>query len=274
MTTDRWPHRYIDLAYVAGSAVSAENRLPTVSKPYYDNIAEGDESGHVGWSKIGFNADIGTTEEDIWVGGGTYVFPTAASYMAVSSTSANDSASGTGARTVTIRYLDSTYASASESVTLTGSTAVVTAASNIYRVNAFRVSTAGSSHKAEGAISLKNTGGTITYSQIAASYTRARNITYTVPLGKALYITSTTFSVYGATKGIRYTTRATYDSDSQTVTDFFLPYFELAMGNGALYRPLEIPAYFPATTSIKVSGVADAAGAICSVALRGWLEDA
>jgi len=261
----------------AAYGVKHINNKPRVSSmPYLYDIAEGNVSGHAGWSKIGYNADVGTVEEDLWAGGGPYVPPATAIRMQVISNSVNDDGdpAGTGVQTVTIYYLDAAYASKSETVTLNGTNAVQTAATDIFRVQGFRATAVGALGKAAGTILLQAVGGATTYSQIAQGYTRARNITYTVPASKVLYITSTTFSVDGATKGVRFTTRATYDADAAAVRSFFLPYFEVAMPNGALYRPLEIPARFPATVMVKVSAIADTAGAECSCALRGWLEDA
>jgi hypothetical protein len=127
---------------------------------------------------------------------------------------------------------------------------------------------------AAGNINLRHLDDTPVYSQIATGLTRARNLTYTVPVDKVLYITSVTYSVYGATKGIRFTTRATYDPFTNTTTSFFIPYTEVSMGNGAFHRPLEIPTRFPEGVRIKVSGIADAAGSVSEIALRGWVETA
>ena len=73
---------------------------------------------------------------------------------------------------------------------------------------------------------------------------------------------------------MRFITKATYDHDADALTDFFLPYTELSMISGAFYRPFEIPTMFPERVRIKVGVIADAAGGVASVALRGWLEDA
>jgi hypothetical protein len=150
----------------------------------------------------------------------------------------------------------------------------LTVATDIGFVNAFRIITCGTGQGATGTISLRNTADTPIYSQIAPKYSRARNINYMVPANKTLFITSLLVSVYGATKGIRYTTRATWDPDQNAFTDFYKPYSELVMGNGVFYRELEIPTKLPGMTRLKVSGIADAAGAVCAVGLRGWLEDA
>lgn len=60
------------------------------SQSYYDQIAEGNVTGHTPWSKIGFNPAITTAMEDIWSAGGLYVFPTAADGWDVVSSSAED----------------------------------------------------------------------------------------------------------------------------------------------------------------------------------------
>lgn len=267
--------RLVDESGVLYGVKHINNKPRVSSMPYLYDIAEGNVPGHTGWGKIGFNGDVGTTEEDVWTIGGSYVFPAGAIQMQVVSSSAADDGdpAGTGVRTVRILYLDASYVAKTTTVTLNGVGAVNTTATDIFRVNGFRVATAGSGGKAAGNILLQSVGGGVTYSQIATGYTRARNITYTVPAAKALYITSISLS-NSSLKGVRFTTRATYDADSGLITSFFLPYTEVAMVSGAFYRPLEIPTYFPAQVSLKVSVIADAAGGVVAVALRGWLEDA
>lgn len=255
---------------------TVDGKLRTSSIDYLYDIAEGNVAGHESWAKIGYNGDIGTTEEDMWTGSAPYVFPAAQIQMQLQSTSANDDGApaGTGAQTVTIYYLDDAYAEHSETVTLNGLGAVNTAASNFYRIQDFIVSACGTGGKAAGTITLKDTGAAVTYGQIAAGYTEARNSSWTVPAGRVLYITSVTYSLYNANKGARFTLRATYDHNAAAVRSFFLPYMEIGMTNGTLHRPLEMPMVFPATTRIKVSAIADQAGAIGTVTMRGWTEDA
>ena len=49
-----------------------------VSSDFFNNIAQGRYSTIASWSKIGYNPDIGVTEEDLWSAGGLYVWPTTA----------------------------------------------------------------------------------------------------------------------------------------------------------------------------------------------------
>ena len=56
--------------------------------------------------KFGFNPDISTSEETVWDHGGLYSYLAAASVLSVSSANVNDTALGSGARTVQIHGLD------------------------------------------------------------------------------------------------------------------------------------------------------------------------
>jgi hypothetical protein len=256
---------------VLSKSVSGKPRVS--SMPYLYDIAEGNVTGHSGWSKIGFNPDVGTAEEDIWLVGGQYVAPTSNMQMEVYSDNAGDAAAGGGARSLWISYLTTAGATRSTTIVPTGTVVALTAATDIGFVNAFRIITCGTGQGATGTISLRNLADTPIYSQIAPKYSRARNINYMVPANKNLFVTSLSVSVYGATKGIRFTTRANWDPDAGVFSDFYKPFTEINMANGAFLRNFEVPTKLPGMTRLKVSGIADAAGAVCAVALRGWLED-
>lgn len=79
--------------------------------------------------KIAYNPDIdtGTLPEDVWSGGGLYTgFPSGAEKFEVFSSSANDTAAGSGARTISITGLDSNWDEITETVTMNGVTGVQT----------------------------------------------------------------------------------------------------------------------------------------------------
>jgi len=245
------------------------------SMPYLYDIAEGNVPNHAPWSKLGHNGDVGTTEEDVWTVGGAYVFPAGAIQMQVVSSSANDDGDpvGTGVRTVRISYLDASYVSKTTTVTLNGVGAVNTTATDIFRIQKFTVATVGGGRVAAGNILLQSVGGGVTYSRIDTGYTQSRVGIFTVPTGKVLYVTSVTFS-NGSLKGVRFTVRSNYDDEIGAGVGFCLPEMEIEMESGAFQRTMEMPSKFPATTTIRTSAKADAAGGVVSVAMRGWLEDA
>jgi hypothetical protein len=257
---------------------------PRVSTmPYLYDIAEGNVTGHTSFAKLGHNGDVGTSEEDIWGIGGVYVYPTSAQQMEVVSTSVEDdiltagSVAGTGVHKVKIGYLDNTYAAQTEEVTLNGTVAVLTVATNILRVNSIRVSVAGTGNKAAGLITIRNkTDHTTVYRSIAVGLTRGREMVYTVPLGKTLYITSIVVSSGYSTvgKNVRWTARANLDDVNMTIlpVGLMMPYFEVQTQDSAFYREFEIPLKVPATCDLKLSAISDSNNSVCAAAIRGWTE--
>jgi len=105
--------------------------------------------------------------------------------MSVSSSSVNDTANGTGARTVFLAGVDANYNEISEIVTLNGQTAVLTAQAFFHINNAY-VATAGSGLSAAGDIYF-GTGIKFDYNQRITG-------SYTVPAGHTAYVSQGLFS--------------------------------------------------------------------------------
>lgn len=264
-----------------GAAVykRADQKQRVSSTPYGYDVAEGNIGGHTTWEKTGLNADIdqgGTSTEDLWVVGGTFVFPATAQQMEVVSSSTDDDGSpeGTGIQVVTVTYLDNTYAEKTEDITLNGTTAVATVATNILRVNHLRAKAIGTGGVAAGNIDIRATTDTPIYSRIAVGYTRARNAAYTVPLGKTLYIVSAKFSATGSATGkdAIFTVRANLNTLTGSALSFFMPIIEVGIMDGAIHIPFDFPIKLSEKTDIKVSAQVGNDNTICHCALRGWLE--
>jgi len=69
----------------------------------------------------GFNPlSLRDIEEEIWDVGGSYTFPLSADTLAISSDDENDTSAGTGARTVLVKGLNSSFVEISETITLNG----------------------------------------------------------------------------------------------------------------------------------------------------------
>jgi hypothetical protein len=167
-------------------------------EPFGLQVARGQIQGHTAVSVFGYNPDVDTSEETVWPDGGTIPHPTTASVLSISSSSANDTSAGTGARTVYVEGLDGDYNVVSETVILNGQTAVSTVEEYLY-VNAFYVITAGSGGQNAGNI---NAGtGTVTagvpavlYDIIAAGYNNRTTGHYCVPAGYTAYMVEGLFS--------------------------------------------------------------------------------
>lgn len=252
-----------------------DGKLRVSSMPYLFDIAEGNVSGHTCWNKLGFNGDIDNTDEDVWEVGGTYVFPTSGLTMEIVSSSAEDTNTGSGIQKVKIFYLTDNFTEKVEEVSMSGTTVITTAGSDIYRVNYFEASQVGVNGVAAGSIDLRNTTDTPVYARINQGYTRSRQAIYTIPKDKTLYIYQVNFGAIAAgTQGCRFTTRAKYDNLVGSAVNFFLPYSEVGVQNGSFELDLKQPTKLPAGVDLKVSAIGTSASANinATVALRGWLE--
>ena len=182
---------------MTGSVVSSITRMGQY-EPFELQVARGQITMHSSVIIFGYNPDVDTSEESVWPDGGTVPHPTTASVLKVSSSSADDTALGTGARTVVIVGLDGSYNQVSETVTLDGQTEVNTTNSYLY-VNQFYVASVGSGGVNAGNI---NAGtGTVTagvpavlYDIIATGYNNRTTGHYCVPAGYTGYMAHGSFS--------------------------------------------------------------------------------
>jgi hypothetical protein len=155
-------------------------------EPFALQVSRNQIAGHSAFSIFGYNGDVDQTEESVWPDGGTVPHPTTASVLDIVSTSTDDDAAGTGARTVFIEGLDGNYNSVSETVILDGTTDVETVNSYLY-INQFYVLTAGSGGVNAGVITAKLSS--TLYDLIAVGYNQRTTAHYCVPAGYTAYLT-------------------------------------------------------------------------------------
>jgi hypothetical protein len=150
-------------------------------------------SGFSAVLKFGRNVDVDTgAVEDIWDGGDSWSGPTVAAAHNVRSTNACDTGitgSGAGARTVDVQGLDASYISASETITLNGTTNVATTGSYI-RIHRMIVRTAGSDGINHGNITACMPSDDTVTAQISASFNQTLMAIYTIAASKTGYITN------------------------------------------------------------------------------------
>lgn len=95
-------------------------------EPFELQVGRGQIPGHSIVHVFGHNPDVDTAEETIWPVNGLLGHPPVPTVMTISSSNANDTAAGTGARTVYILGINGTGGFVSETVTLNGQTPVST----------------------------------------------------------------------------------------------------------------------------------------------------
>ena len=187
-----------------------------------------------------------------------------------------DESATAGSHACEIQYLDGNYAEKKEIFILVGTTITTTVNTDIFRINGFRVIASGVNKIPTGNLTLRNTADTPVYGYITLGFTRARNICYTVPTGKSLYVTDVNGG-YATTGNAnkeygRITTRANIDPTTRFMTDgIFYPFTDSLSQNTTINTQLQCPTKLPAKTDIKMSIIASSSGvAVCT--LRGWLE--
>jgi hypothetical protein len=163
--------------------------------PFFTAVGLGLIPGCVRVTALGHNPNIASQggAADVWEGGGNYPFLAAASKLEVLSASANDTAAGTGARTVLVSGLDVNYNPVSETVTLAGVTPVATV-NSYFRVNTFTTVSSGSGEVNAGDLTLRVVGAGSTQSIARAGYGFGRSAVYTVQSGFTLFVAAMVFS--------------------------------------------------------------------------------
>jgi hypothetical protein len=155
----------------------------------------------------------------------TYTETTTNSTMTLVSSSANDTAAGTGARSVSVTYLDQNMTGPSTvTVNLNGTTAVPVTGSMCY-IEKMVVATVGSGASNAGTITLK-TGGGATVGTIAIGVNRTLWAHHYTPQGKTSYIsgfnigTDGTYANQGGVFILKTTTPTVANTPSIQVSDF------------------------------------------------------
>lgn len=192
---------------VTATAPSITNR--GLTEPFELQVSRGLVPFHKIITQSGHSAAVGTTDETVWDGAVVYVYPTTASVMKVSSSSADDAAAGTGARTVYITGIDANGVEVTETVSLNGQTVVLTV-SSFLRIFSVIVLTAGSGATAVGNIYVGD--GSVTsgvpatvYAKILIGNNRTLMAMFTVPSGYTGYVKSAFGSTGGNAASTDYT---------------------------------------------------------------------
>lgn len=156
----------------------------------------------------GWNFAISGSAETIWTLGGTYARLSSAVAMEIVSGSANDTAAGTGARTVQVSGLNGSYLPFTETLTMNGITPVALVNTLAIAINSVKVLTAGSGLTNAGAISVRTVSGSTVKRQIVAasgqnlSVGQDADFLYTIPDGYIGVIKKINFSTFGGTGNI------------------------------------------------------------------------
>jgi len=227
-------------------------------EPFELQVSRGQIQGHRNVTVFGFNPDVDQTQVSVWPLPSLITFPASAIQMTVSSTSANDTGNGTGARTVVVQGLDANYNEVTETVTLNGQTAVTMTAS-LLRVNYAYVVTAGSGSSAAGSIYIGT--GVVTagvpatiYDIIKLDYNVTTTGSYTIPAGYTGYVSQGLFST-GQPSG---TTQVEGRLLLRGTNNIRMTEAITTLNNGVANYVFEYPLAVPEKTTIEATAIASA----------------
>jgi hypothetical protein len=257
--------------------------LPVTTEflPYTDDIAAGPVQ-FFGAQAVRLAVSTATNGDDIWSGTATTLpIPASAGVqMTIVSTSANDTAAGTGIRTVEIHYIDASGLPQEEIITMNGLVAVNTVATDIRFVNDLYTLTSGGTGGAAGTITLYLTGAPATvYTQINIGHYKHSNSARMVPAGKVLLIES--YSVSGGSSVGGKSAQVNLRSTSHH--GILLPVSPNAVWhknsiilvfNSGLHIMFDTPILVPALAVVKCTSFASGAGADIAINWYGKLVTA
>lgn len=244
---------------------SSISRVGT-SEPFELQVSRGQIAYHKPLFKFGFNPDVDDSLETVWAEGGLYSYLSAATVLKVSSSSANDTSAGTGARTVELFGLDADYDEINETVILSGQTAVNTTQSFL-RVNRMIVRSAGTGGTNAGVIYAGT--GTVTsgvpankYATVAAGDGQSLMALWTVPRGYTAYVTQTDITV-ATTQNNKY---ATVSFLARPFGEVFQVKDKFAKSESGHNQVYTFPLKFEEKTDLEMRCIGDSAGADISIA--------
>lgn len=155
-------------------------------RDFYLEVAKGNVVGHTSVNKFGENFTVtADTYEDIWDGGGSYLYPTTATITHVSQ--ATDQVGTDGGATIEVQGLDVNWVSVTQNVDLdatntTTEVALTTALLRVYRMRVLEDITLAAD------ISAVASGGATTYATILAGNNQTLMALFSVPAGKTAYM--------------------------------------------------------------------------------------
>ena len=226
----------------------------------------------------GYNSSItGVNLETVWSTGGAYAFPTTTGgypkTVEIDSSSANDAAGGSGAKTVRIEYLDSLLNLLTSTQSPVGTTDTDLVLPLFYRLNGITVMTGAA---AAGVIQVREIDDSPIFGAVEVGQYRSRDAVYTVPKGKRFLVDTLVVSSNAATTAKSYgmfTVMANYDQYTGLKQTFDAAQFSLECVYGGNSCNPMATLCFPEGVDIHIDVIGNALtdAAAVTAELRGML---
>ena len=248
------------------------DRLKVVAQEYTYSVAEGVVPNHYALFKFGTRTAVAAgTQSTVWEGAtALYPYLANAEQLKIASSSANDTAAGTGARTLTILGLDANFDEITETIDMAG-LAVVTTVNSYKRIFRAFVATCGTLYANAGNITVTNNAGTVQQLYIPVGDGQTLMTTWTVPKGRKLYLTQITKST-DSNKGARVSLFTRYN-DGGILYPWRIRYRDYIFSGNDVVR-LNIPLDIPEKTDVEIRVTTPASSGTTSMGatFEGWYE--
>lgn len=239
-----------------------------------DLLSKGGVPGHRAIFEFGRRAGLSGSAlgEDIWIGSAIKIPrpPAAGELMSITCANANDTAGGTGIRSLWVFYLDANGDEQSIEVATNGGTVNIPAV--MFRfINAFHGASWGALGVSAGIIQIHSTATPANiYSQIIANGNYAEDCTFMVPNGHQLFITNVSATATD-NKKILIVLRATSTWVGDLCDEFiFKRGWELQ--DDSIAERLSPQLVMPAFAVVKATALGASAGGDCTINYSGWIE--
>jgi hypothetical protein len=246
---------------------SINSKMRVVSNPYLLEVGQGNIAAHSAVRVFGTNDSAGAAFETVSEIQGLYSYLSSAEILKVSSTDVDDDGDpvDTGARTLKIWGLDSSWDEVDDTITLNGTTAVSTNISFL-RVYRAKVLTAGATGTNEGIISINDNADAVTLLQCQAGEGGNSDCIYPVPNGKKLIITKFRGGAIGAQN-------ATLHLMCRPFGGAFVTEHEISLKDGFAEVNFDTGIICAAKSDIEVRVQGSASPPAVSASFEGWIED-
>lgn len=230
-----------------------QHRLPIVN--YNRDVSLGNVANEFGFEGFGYKTTATPATVDVWDGPtATIPFPPDEGIqMQVVSSSAEDSAAGTGIRSLYIIYLDADGNTQAELITMNGATPVLTTATDIRFLQFTYTATAGSVGEAVGTISIQSVGGVTTYGVIIPGQNRSISSARMIPAGMEFCLEFVNASATSKDRDpILAGLYATSLNGVRNADDIFYMVTQGSYANSTVHAHIDTSPVFPELTKIKV----------------------
>jgi len=237
---------------------------------HYFSLAEGVNNGFSYVNKFGRVLNYTTSMVDVndLATPAVYAWLTSAVTLEAISSSSNDAAAGTGARTVVVQGLDANFEPCEATITMNGTSASTATTQTFIRVHRAYVATSGTyatttagSHIGNLTIRISSGGATQIYMPASPAPVGQSNVArYTIPAGKTGYLIHVTFQASGNKASDFYLWRR-FNADTVSApygVKRLIEYFSGVVDH--LGRDWDVPVKLPEKTDIWASALGAGAG--------------